>query len=152
MLFLFYVLVFWPWGMWDLGSLTRDQTQSPHVGTWSLNLWTTRKVPPLTFLLAEHTSPDRDWKYEMPSQHPLLVAWSHSLISWVWHSARTVWYTWMCEEMLPLLPSERGCMQETSQEDQSEGRSCAAERWKDTQRLMTGLCCTCRSWSCCYKE
>ena len=28
-LLLFYVLRFWPRGMWDLSSLTRDQTQAP---------------------------------------------------------------------------------------------------------------------------
>ena len=28
-LLLFYVLVFWPQDMWDLGSLTRDQTCTP---------------------------------------------------------------------------------------------------------------------------
>ena len=27
-LLLFYILVFWPWGMWDLGSLTRDKPVS----------------------------------------------------------------------------------------------------------------------------
>ena len=26
--YLFYVLVFWPHGMWDLSSLTRDQTHT----------------------------------------------------------------------------------------------------------------------------
>ena len=29
---LFSVLVFWPQGMWDLRSLTRDQTQAPCLG------------------------------------------------------------------------------------------------------------------------
>ena len=27
---LFYILVFWPQDMWGLGSLTRDQTHTPH--------------------------------------------------------------------------------------------------------------------------
>ena len=30
-LFLFYVLIFWPQGIWDLGSPTRDQTHAPHI-------------------------------------------------------------------------------------------------------------------------
>ena len=38
----FYVLVFWPRGMWDLGSLTRDQTC---IGMWNLNHWITKEVP-----------------------------------------------------------------------------------------------------------
>ena len=42
-LFLFYVLVFWPWGMWDLSSLTRDQT-TPHTGRQRFNHWITREV------------------------------------------------------------------------------------------------------------
>ena len=31
-LFLFYVLVFWPQGMWDLNSPTRDRTHTPYIG------------------------------------------------------------------------------------------------------------------------
>ena len=31
-LLLFYVLVFWPQGMWDLSSLTRDRTHTPCIG------------------------------------------------------------------------------------------------------------------------
>ena len=44
-LLLFYALVPCPWGMWDLSSLTRDQTRTPCIGRWSLNHWTTREVP-----------------------------------------------------------------------------------------------------------
>ena len=46
-LLLFYVLVFWPWGMWDLSSPTRDQTHTPCIGKRSLNHWTAREVPAL---------------------------------------------------------------------------------------------------------
>ena len=38
----FHVLVFWPRGMWDLSSLTRDRTW---IGRQSFNYWTTRDVP-----------------------------------------------------------------------------------------------------------
>ena len=34
-----------PHGMWDLSSLTRDQTHAPKVEAQSLNHWTTREVP-----------------------------------------------------------------------------------------------------------
>ena len=44
-LFLFYVLVFWPRGMWDLSSPTRDRTHTPCTGRRNLNHWTTREVP-----------------------------------------------------------------------------------------------------------
>ena len=48
--FFFYVLVFWPRGMWDLSSPTRDQTLTPCIGRRSLNHWTAREVPtPLIF-------------------------------------------------------------------------------------------------------
>ena len=40
-----YALIFWPWGMWDLYSPTRDQTCIPCIGWRSLNHWTTRKAP-----------------------------------------------------------------------------------------------------------
>ena len=44
-LLLFYVLVFWPRGMWDLTSPTRDRTLTPCIGRLSLNHWTAREVP-----------------------------------------------------------------------------------------------------------
>ena len=44
-LLLFYVLVFWPQGMWDLSSLTRDGTCIPCIGRQSLNDWATREAP-----------------------------------------------------------------------------------------------------------
>ena len=51
-LLLFYALFFWLWGMWDLSSLTRDQTHTLCVGRWSLNHWTDREVPSLeTFIV-----------------------------------------------------------------------------------------------------
>ena len=51
LLFLFYVLVFWSQGMWDLSSLTRDQTCTPCIGRRSLNHWTTREVPRFLFIV-----------------------------------------------------------------------------------------------------
>ena len=36
--------VFWLQGMWDLSSLTGDQTCTPCIERWSLNHWTTREV------------------------------------------------------------------------------------------------------------
>ena len=47
-LLLFYVLDFWPWGMWDLRSLTRDWIS---IGRQNLNHWNTRKVPRLDDIL-----------------------------------------------------------------------------------------------------
>ena len=43
-LLLFQVLFFWPWGLWDLSSLTRDRTCSPCIGRCSLNHWTASEV------------------------------------------------------------------------------------------------------------
>ena len=48
-LLLFYVLVFWLQGMWDLSSLTRDRTRTSCIGRGSLNRWTTREVPMCPF-------------------------------------------------------------------------------------------------------
>ena len=50
-LLLFCVLVFWPWGMWDLSSPTSDWTFIPCIGRWGLNHWTTREVPPGIFFI-----------------------------------------------------------------------------------------------------
>ena len=49
-LFLFYVLALWSRGLWDLSSLTRDQTCTPCVGRLNLNhqgsslLWTFNSI------------------------------------------------------------------------------------------------------------
>ena len=43
--FCFYVFVFWPWGMLDLSSLTRDRTCTPCTGRQCPNHWTTRELP-----------------------------------------------------------------------------------------------------------
>ena len=40
---------FWPWGMWDLSSSTRDWTHISRFGRRSLNHWTTREVPVVAF-------------------------------------------------------------------------------------------------------
>ena len=42
---LFYVLVVWLGGMWDLSSITRDITCTPCLGKQSCNHWTTREIP-----------------------------------------------------------------------------------------------------------
>ena len=44
-LLLFYVLVYWPRGVWHLSSLTRDWTCTPCIGRQSFNHWTTREAP-----------------------------------------------------------------------------------------------------------
>ena len=36
---------FWPRGMWDLSSPTRDRTRTPCIGRRSLNHWTSRDAP-----------------------------------------------------------------------------------------------------------
>ena len=40
-----YDLVVWLHGMWDLSSLTRDQTLTPYTGKQNLNHWTAGDVP-----------------------------------------------------------------------------------------------------------
>ena len=40
-----FIFFFWPRGLWDLSSLTRDRTCTPALEAWSLNHWTAREVP-----------------------------------------------------------------------------------------------------------
>ena len=47
---LFYVLIFWLQGMWDLSSPTRGETCIPCTGKQSLNHWTAREVPHVIIL------------------------------------------------------------------------------------------------------
>ena len=46
----FSILVPWPRGMWDLSSLTRDQTRTPCIGRPSPNHWTSTEVQEYEFL------------------------------------------------------------------------------------------------------
>ena len=51
-LLLFYILVFWLRGTWDLSSPTRDRTRTaPCIGKRSLNHWTAREVPDLRIFM-----------------------------------------------------------------------------------------------------
>ena len=43
LLFLFYVLIFWPLGMWDVSSLTRDWTTAPALEDKVLTTGSPRK-------------------------------------------------------------------------------------------------------------
>ena len=52
-LLLFYVLVFWPQGTWDLSSPTRGWTRTPCTGRQNLKHWTTSEVPFLDLYLEE---------------------------------------------------------------------------------------------------
>ena len=56
-LFLCYVLVFWPQGMWYLSSLTKDRTCTLSIGRQSLNHWTTRAVPIIEFKKGKKENP-----------------------------------------------------------------------------------------------
>ena len=55
-LLLFYILVFWPRGMWYLCYPTRDGTLTPCIGRQSLNHWNAREVLVSTTLEAKITS------------------------------------------------------------------------------------------------
>ena len=48
-LLLSYVWVFWPHSMWDLTSLTVDQTHTPCIERQSLNPWAAREVPTVLY-------------------------------------------------------------------------------------------------------
>ena len=45
-----FCFIFWPGGMWDLSSLSKDSTCTYCIGRWSFNHWTTREVCTLAFL------------------------------------------------------------------------------------------------------
>ena len=53
---LFYILVFWLWGMWNLNSLTGDQTFTPCIEKQSLNHWTTKEVPFVVVVVVQSLS------------------------------------------------------------------------------------------------
>ena len=54
-LFLVYVLVYWPQDMWDYSYPRRDQTRTPCTGKRSPNHWTAGKVPYFYFIILENS-------------------------------------------------------------------------------------------------
>ena len=44
-LLLFDILIFWPWGIWDLSFPIRDWTHTRYIRRQSLSHWTAREVP-----------------------------------------------------------------------------------------------------------
>ena len=60
----FYALVFWPWDMRDLCSLTRDQTRTPSKGRQSFNHWMARKVPQIIHSFVQQTP--HHWECHCP--------------------------------------------------------------------------------------
>jgi len=61
-----FVLVYWPRGMWHLSSLFRDQTCTPCIGRQSFNHWTIREAP--TQCLFEFTGAQRG-EADCPRSH-----------------------------------------------------------------------------------
>ena len=56
-----YVLVLWPWGMWDLSCWSRDWTSTLCMGRPSLNHWTAREVPTFPFWLNKQMDQKPQW-------------------------------------------------------------------------------------------
>ena len=49
--FMFCFVLFWPQGMWDLSSPTRNWTCTPCIWRWSLNHWASSGIPTSLFLM-----------------------------------------------------------------------------------------------------
>ena len=72
-LLLFYVLVFWPGGMWDLSFPSRDRTCNLCIGRPSLKHWTTREILYCTHFKDEkHRGLERRNKMACLASHLLL--------------------------------------------------------------------------------
>ena len=84
-----FFLVFWPEGMWDLSSLTRDWNHASCIGKRSLNHWTTREVW-TGGLVSKMLSEDQNWG----SRRGECLRLPHlfSLQSWPW--SLTLDVTW----------------------------------------------------------
>ena len=54
--------------MWDLSSLARDHTRIPCIGRWTLNHWTSRRVPQhLDFGLPASRTVRKHLLFKLPS-------------------------------------------------------------------------------------
>ena len=75
---------FWPQGMWDLISLTRDQTRNPCIGRGSLNHWTTREVP--TFVAINGPA--------LPKFTVYIISFPELHILWMWANMASLAAQW----------------------------------------------------------
>ena len=81
-LFLFYVLVFCSWSLWDLTSPTRDPTHTCYTRKWSLNHWTAREVLRLGlerwdsegFIMSKKHISSRSWENKICLSAPVITA------------------------------------------------------------------------------
>ena len=87
LLLLFYVLIFWPWGRWDLSSPTRDRTCIPCSGRRSLNHWTGCLASGLWHVLWGDRGP---WLIQEPGQVELW--WRRRGGVWENMIKRKYWY------------------------------------------------------------
>ena len=106
-------LFFWPQGMWDPSFPTRDQTPSPCIGKWSLNHWTTKEIPPWSFVkwTDEARKTRKVWCHgnseifftreglvscQVSCQMLLrdLVKWEQTCVLWVWQHGGCRWPRW----------------------------------------------------------
>ena len=56
-----------PHRMWDLSSLIRDRTQTPHFGRWSFNHWMAGEVPKSLYDLSLRTGPLKQENKQPPN-------------------------------------------------------------------------------------
>ena len=83
-----YVLVFWPWGMWDLSSLTRERTHTPCIGRQSLNHRTTRDIPGKLSLKEGHPTHQGGLLRDPSDKSKLWVKRELTIISTTWKITR----------------------------------------------------------------
>ena len=77
-------LFFWPWGIWDLSSLNKDQTHDACIGRWGLHRWTIREVPvPQFFILGIY--PEVELLSHMRILFLILKDSSYSFPQWLYH-------------------------------------------------------------------
>ena len=87
---LFYVLDFWPLGIWDLSSPSRNQTHILCIGRWTLNHRTARKVPLdiLHRIFLVRTKPSKTCKSPTSNKYPIITAARNIFVEPQQHS----WY------------------------------------------------------------
>ena len=80
--FLFYVLVSWLQGMWELRSLTKDQACTPCIGRWTFIHWTAREVPRLSVWMPDQAPQDTGYpELSAGTLRPFLFSMKHIIQS-----------------------------------------------------------------------
>ena len=103
--FSFMLWFFGGWGMWDLGSPTKNWIHTPCTGRWNLNHWTTREFPLVVLIyFSSFLSLSSSLSLFLAPYNKGYVMKDNKSLSWIftetiWTLSICVFHTWNSPEI-----------------------------------------------------